>query len=195
MVFPVNDIEMYVSLPPSSMAESTRKVLNILFSFLVILSFAHLSYGDFWGFLLDLLFALLGFITFKRLQLSTIAFFSFLCAFNTGIDLIASINLLSMLASSSSEDIEKLAESLHMQLWQIVVATTVISLDAITIGCCLILTCRVYSELRANIYSQIGLMSQPLLVQQTTQNLPPQNTQQGNGAPFVPFQGEPHRVT
>jgi hypothetical protein len=194
MVLPVSDIEMFVPLspPPDS---SSKNILYLLFWFLVVLSFAHLGYGDFWGFLLDLLFALLGYITFKRMQLSTIAFFSFLCAFNAGIDLMASISLLSSISSSSATDLDTMASSLHMHLWQLVMAASVITLDAIVYATCLVLTCKVYSELRANVYSQLGLLGQPFLIQrQPEQNQAAETAASGQQGAFRAFQGRPHRI-
>ena len=193
MVFPVSDIEMFVPLAPP-IESASKKTLYLLFWFLIVLSFAHLSYGDFWGFLLDSLFAFLGYLTFKRMQLSTIAFFSFLCAFNAGIDLMASISLLSSISSSSAEQLQEMAGSLKMEMWQLIVAAVVITLDAIVFSTCLILTCKVYSEVRANVYSQLGLLGQPFLVQQ--QQPTQESTAPGNGqhAAFRAFQGRPHRI-
>jgi hypothetical protein len=171
-----------------------------------VLGFGHLSYGDFWGFFLNILFALLGYITFKRLQLSTLAFFSFLCAFNAGIDLMASIGLLSTFASSSSDQLLELAKSLRMELWQLVTAAVVVSLDAIVFTTCLVLTCKVYADLRSVLYSQLGLLGQPLLLQQQQVSASGLVRQGGteavqapmNGAQqasFQPFQGRPHRIS
>jgi len=177
----------------------------------VLLGFAHLSYGDFWGFVLDTLFALLGYLTFSRLQLSSIAFFTFLCAFNAGIDLIASMGLLSFLATSDFTDIKTMADSVHMSVQQFKAAAVVITLDTIVMSTCLILACKVYSDVRANVYSQLGLLGQPLLIgqQQPVQFAQPQQqmigeaaggngqTLTGTGAhqAFVPFQGRGHRIT
>ena len=202
MVLPVSDIELYMPTPALE-GSTSKKALYLLFWFLIVLAFAHLAYGDFWGFLLDLLFSLLGYVTLKRLQLSTMAFFSFLCAFNAGIDLMASISVLSSLASSTTEQLQQMATALHVEIWQLVTAAVVITLDAIVFSTCLVLTCKLYSDLRANLYSQMGLFAQPLLVQQQSQPLgqptgPTQTTEQTNPAQhaaFRPFQGRPHRLT
>ena len=203
MVLPISDLELLIQVPAVENSSSV-KTLNILFWFLIVLAFGHLSYGDFWGFLLNILFALLGYITFKRLQLSTLAFFSFLCAFNAGIDLMASISLLSSISASTADQLVELAKTLHIELWQLVAAAVVVSLDAIVYTTCLILTCKVYSELRAAVYSQLGLLGQPLMVQRTgyqptaTQEQTPGAAGPVNGAQqaaFRPFQGRPHRIT
>lgn len=193
MVLPVSDIEMFMPIlpPPDS---GSKKVLYVMFWLLIVLSFAHLAYGDFWGFLLDALFSFLGYITFKRMQLSTIAFFSFLCAFNAGIDLMASIGLLSSLASSSSEELYAMATTLHMELWQLIMASVVVTLDAIVYATCLILTCKVYTELRSHMYSQLGLLGQPFLARRSVeaQETPPSSG--GQHSAFRPFQGTAHRI-
>ena len=131
------------------------------------------------------------------MQLSTIAFFSFLCAFNAGVDLMASISLLSSLASSSAEELSAMASALRMELWQLVTAAVVITLDAIVFSTCLFLTCKVYAELRANIYSQLGLLGQPFLMQQGARPQGEQQPEPASGQPhaaFRPFQGQPHRI-
>ena len=213
MVFPVNDIELFVPLQIPQSVEKSRRLLYFLFWFLIVLAFAHLSYGDFWGFVLDSLFALLGYLTFSRLQLSSIAFFSFLCAFNTGIDLIATIGLLSFLSTSDFTEIKTMADTAHMSVQQLKTAAAIITLDTVVMGTCLFLSCSVYSDVRANVYSQIGLLGQPLMFrpqQITTGQILPQQpngtassaSDQGravtNSAPvqaFVPFQGRSHRIT
>lgn len=201
MVLPVSDIELY--LPAPSLEESgAKKNLYLLYWFLIILAFAHLSYADFWGFILDSLFALLGYITLKRLQLSTLAFFSFLCAFNAGIDLMASVSLLTSISTLSSQQIVDMAATVHLQTWQLVVASIVVSLDAIVYSTCLVLTCKLYSELRAHVYSHLGLLGRPFLLQnqqmqgQNGQPLQPALSQSEtpHGASFRPFQGRPHRI-
>ena len=189
MVFPVSDLELLIQAPTIENSSSV-KTLNVLFWFLIVLAFGHLSYGDFWGFLLNVLFALLGYITFKRMQLSTLAFFSFLCAFNAGIDLMASISLLSSIAASTTDQLLEMARTLHVELWQLVAAAVVISLDAIVFSTCLVLSCKVYSELRATVYSQLGLLGQPLIRQQ-----PQMPSQEPEHAVFRPFQGRPHRIS
>jgi hypothetical protein len=189
MVFPVSDIELLVRAPSIEDSASV-KTLNVLFWFLIVLGFGHLSYGDFWGFLLNVLFALLGYITFKRMQLSTLAFFSFLCAFNAGIDLMASISLLSAIGASTGDQLLEMARTLHVELWQLVAAAVVVSLDAIVFTTCLILSCKVYSELRATVYSQLGLLGQPLMQPQ-----PQRAAQEPEHAVFRPFQGRPHRIS
>ena len=202
MVLPVSDLELLVQ-PPALSDSSSIRTLYVLFWFLLVLAFGHLSYGDFWGFFLNLLFALLGYITFKRLQLSTLAFFSFLCAFNAGIDLMASVSLLTTFASASSDQLLELAKTVHMELWQLITAAVVVSLDAIVFTTCLVLTCKVYNDLRSVLYSQLGLLGQPLLLAQqqggVQQRQPAQDQAQqpGNGAQqpsFTPFQGRPHRI-
>jgi hypothetical protein len=194
MVLPVSDLELLIQTPALENSNSV-KTLNLLLWFLLVLAFGHLSYGDFWGFLLNILFALLGYITFKRLQLSTLAFFSFLCAFNAGIDLMASISLLSSIAASSADQLVELAKTLQIELWQLVAAAVVVSLDAIVFTTCLFLTCRVYSDLRAAVYSQLGLLGQPLIIQRPTTNAPQDALAQGpEHAAFRPFQGRPHRI-
>ncbi len=186
MVIAGNDLEMYMVVPPSPAIDRSKKFLNALFWALVGLGFAHLGYRDFWGFLLDILFALLGYVTFKRLQLSSLAFFSFLCAFNAGVDMIASINLISALAAPDSETAEALASALHLEPWQMTLATVVVTCDAIVMSTCLVITCKVYSDMRALVYAQMGaVLAQPLITQQN-HNPPPQT--------FVPFQGTPHRI-
>ena len=202
MVLPTSDFELFMPAPVLE-ESSSKRALYILFWLLLVLAFAHLSYGDFWGFLLDLLFSLLGYVTLKRLQLSTMAFFSFLCAFNAGIDLMASISVLSSLASSSTEQLQQLATTLHVEMWQLVTAAVVITLDAIVFSTCLVLTCKLYSDLRSNIYSQLGLLGQPLLMQSQLRTSaqpsgPPQATEQinhGHHAAFRPIQGRAHRLT
>ena len=195
MVLPVSDLELLIQVPAVENSASIR-TLNLLLWFLIVLGFGHLSYGDFWGFLLNILFALLGYITFKRLQLSTLAFFSFLCAFNAGIDLMASISLLSSISASTADQLVELAKTLHIELWQLVAAAVVVSLDAIVYTTCLVLTCRVYSDLRSAVYAQLGLLGQPLLIQRqaTSQE---QTTGNGGGqhSAFRPFQGRPHRIS
>lgn len=202
MVFPVSDLELLVQ-PPALTDSSSIRTLYLLFWFLLVLAFGHLSYGDFWGFFLNLLFALLGYITFKRLQLSTLAFFSFLCAFNAGIDLMASVSLLTTFASASGDQLLELAKSIHMELWQLITAAVVVSLDAIVFTTCLFLTCKVYNDLRSVLYSQLGLLGQPLLLAQQQgaaqqrQPAPEQSQQPANGSQqqsFTPFQGRPHRI-
>jgi len=213
MVFPVNDIELFVPLQVPRSVEKTRRILYFLFWVLIVLGFAHLSYGDFWGFVLDSLFALLGYLTFSRLQISSIAFFSFLCAFNTGIDLIATIGLLSFLSTSDFTEVKSMADSAHMSVQQLKAAAAIITMDTIVMGTCLFLSCSVYSDVRANVYSQIGLLSQPLMLRPgqvtTGQVAIPSSGAQGsfqadqarnltNSAPvqaFVPFQGRSHRIT
>ena len=213
MVFPVNDIELFVPLQVPRSVEKSRRILYFLFWVLIVLGFAHLSYGDFWGFVLDSLFALLGYLTFSRLQISSIAFFSFLCAFNTGIDLIATIGLLSFLSTSDFTEIKTMADSAHMSVQQLKAAAAIITLDTIVMGTSLFLSCSVYSDVRANVYSQLGLLGQPLMfrpAQATTGQVigtspgtqPSGQTETGrtmtNGAPvqaFVPFQGRSHRIT
>jgi hypothetical protein len=189
MVVPVSDVEMYMVVPTTPVIERSKRLLSGLFAALVILGFAHLGYKDFWGFVLDVLFALLGYVTFKRLQLSTLAFFSFLCAFNAGVDLIASINLVSALASDTAT-LDILKSSLGLEQWQIVLAAAVVTMDAIVMSTCLMVTCKVYSDLRSLVYSQMGgMFGQPLLGdQQTTAQPPPVQT-------FVPFQGRAHRIS
>lgn len=184
-----------MAISSNGIAERTKSSLSILFSILVLLGVGHLLYGDFWGFVLDMLFALLGYITFKRMQLSTIAFFCFLCAFNAGIDLLASINLLASVSRSSADELFTMAQALDMQVWQLVTATAILALDAIVMFACLILSCKVYSELRSNIYSQIGLITEPLM-------LPGHGRQSSHlaqdppaHAAFRPFQGRPHRIS
>jgi hypothetical protein len=202
MVFPVSDLELLVQ-PPALTDSSSIRTLYLLFWFLLVLAFGHLSYGDFWGFFLNLLFALLGYITFKRLQLSTLAFFSFLCAFNAGIDLMASVSLLTTFASSSGDQLLELAKTIHMELWQLITAAVVVSLDAIVFTTCLFLTCKVYNDLRSVLYSQFGLLGQPLLMAQQqggAQQRQPgqeQSQQPANGSQqqsFTPFQGRPLRI-
>ena len=185
MVLPVNTMEVYI--PVTGVAERTTAVLNVLFAILIVLSIGHLCYGDFWGFVLDSLFGLLGFITFKRMQLSTVAFFCFLCGFNAGIDLIASINLVSTVLHSNPDELYSLGETLHMQVWQVVTATIVLTLDAIIMITCLFLSCKVYNELRSTLYSQIGLITEPLM-------LATNNHHEQQAPPFQPFQGTPHRI-
>lgn len=213
MVFPSNDIELFVPLQIPRSVGKARRILYFLFWALVVLGFAHLSYGDFWGFVLDALFALLGYLTFSRLQISSIAFFSFLCAFNTGIDLIATIGLLSFLSTSDFTEIKTMADSAHMSVQQLKSAAAIITLDTIVMGTCLFLSCSVYSDVRANVYSQLGLLGQPLLIR-PGQIAPGQtNTQTSTGQifptieqarnvnnsgpvqAFVPFQGRSHRIT
>lgn len=185
MVLPVSNLEMFV-VGASSISAQTTKWLNVLFAMLVFLGFAHLGYGDFWGFVLDTLFGLLGYLTFKRLQLSTIAFFCFLCAFNAGIDLVASINLVFSVAKSTPEELFSLSESLNIEEWQLIFAAIVLTLDAVIMLVCLVLSCKVYSDLRSNVYAQIGLM--------TTQPLISRSNNEPHAA-FQPFQGRPHRIS
>lgn len=200
MVLPVSDLELF--LPTPSLDESvTKKSLYLLYWFLIVLAFAHLSYGNFWGFILDLLFAILGYITFKRMQLSTLAFFSFLCAFNAGIDLMASVSLLTSISSLSSDQLLAFSSSLHLQPWQLAVAATVITLDAVVYSTCLVLTCKLYSELRVLVYSQFGLLGRPFLLQtqqnaqnQVIQPVPSETPQPSQASGFTPFQGRPHRI-
>lgn len=202
MVFPVSDLELLVQ-PPALTDSSSIRTLYLLFWFLLVLAFGHLSYGDFWGFFLNLLFALLGYITFKRLQLSTLAFFSFLCAFNAGIDLMASVSLLTTFASASGDQLLELAKTIHMELWQLITAAVVVTLDAIVFTTCLFLTCKVYNDLRSVLYSQLGLLGQPLLMAQQQggaqqrQPAQEQSQQPPNGSQqqsFTPFQGRSHRI-
>lgn len=209
MVFPSNDIELFVPLQIPRTVEKSRRILYFLLWTLVLLGFAHLSYGDFWGFVLDSLFALLGYLTFSRLQISSIAFFSFLCAFNTGIDLIATIGLLSFLSTSDFTEIKSMADSAHMSVQQLKAAAAIITLDTIIMGTCLFLSCRVYSDVRANVFSQLGLLGQPLFIRsgqiapgqtnaQTAAGTLDQGRSVSNSGPvqaFVPFQGRSHRIT
>lgn len=186
MVLPINNVEMFVQIPPIS----TTRPLNVLFAILVGLGIGHLCYGDFWGFVLDTLFGLLGYLTFKQIQLSTIAFFCFLCAFNAGIDLIASINLIYSVTKSTPDELFSLAHELNLKEWQLIAATCVVTMDAIVMFASLILSCKVYTEVRSNMYAQIGLLTQPFMAQ--AQNN--QENQQPHIA-FQPFQGRAHRMS
>ncbi len=90
-----------------------------------------------------------------------------------------------------------------MELWQLITAAVVVSLDAIVFTTCLFLTCKIYNDLRSVLYSQFGLLGQPLLMAQQqggAQQRQPgqeQSQQPANGSQqqsFTPFQGRPLRI-
>ncbi|EER07381.1 hypothetical protein Pmar_PMAR020545 [Perkinsus marinus ATCC 50983] len=146
-----SDVYMSVPVPPTHAALKYRKYLDVSCVMLVILSFGHLIYGDGWGALLDIMFALLGYATFRRWLLSGIAFYSFLCAFNCGIDVVATINV-----GMSIEGMDrKTHDSLKLTsgLEAVILGTMV--MDTLVMGACLVFSCKIYTDLRANLYSQL----------------------------------------
>jgi hypothetical protein len=107
-----------------------------------------------------------------------------------------------------------MADSVNMTVQQLKAAAVVVTLDTLVMGTCLIFACKVYSDVRANLYSQIGLLGQPLMIGQQQGQMqfsqpviaPPAGAQQIGTAPqtitngtahqaFVPFQGRGHRIT
>ncbi|EER10369.1 hypothetical protein Pmar_PMAR007777 [Perkinsus marinus ATCC 50983] len=227
MLVPVadgSDVYMSVPVPPTHAALKYRKYLDVSFMMLVVLSFGHMIYGDGWGALLDLMFALLGYATFRRWLLSGIAFYSFLCAFNCGIDVVATINV-----GMSIEGMDqKTHDSLKLTpgLEGVILGTMV--MDTLVMGACLVFSCKIYTDLRANLYTQLiggggadvtatsalfldgqqgatqqqqqqQTLGMPLLQQQQQQQQSDrqqtgQQQQQQHPLPFMPFQGQAHKL-
>ncbi|KAF4658598.1 hypothetical protein FOL47_007898 [Perkinsus chesapeaki] len=154
MLFPVSDgsdIYMSVPVPPTDESLKLRRYLDVSFVMLVVLSFGHMVYGDGWGALLDIMFALLGYATFRRWLLSGIAFYSFLCAFNCGIDVVATINVGMSLESMD----QKTHDSLKLTTGVEAVILGTMIMDTLVMGVCLVFSCKIYTDLRANLYTQL----------------------------------------